>query len=336
MPHRSIAALAGAFLVAVAQAAPLPEPVPEIFSPGVISGPANDAATAFSPDGTDVYFTRSSSALSAILVSHKTAQGWSEPEIASFSGEWFDSDPAMAPDGSYLVFASSRPDKPGEPPIDGFSDGVPQPGRGARLWRVVRTPGGWSPPRLLPPAINDGHAIHAPSIAADDSLWFMKPDGDGRFELFQARKSASSNALAGAYEAPVRASFNDARSTSIDPAVAPDGSFVVFSSDRAPAKGMDLFIVFRQGDGWGCPMHLGRAVNGTGPNAAAHLSPDGRTLFFESRRMLPAAFPMSRAETARGLQRMQAWDDGNANIWSVSLARWLDMPVAERPAACGH
>ena len=99
---------------------------------------------------------------------------------------------------------------------------------------------------------------------------------------------------------------------------------------------MDLFIVFRQGDAWGCPIHLGGVVDSAGPDAAARLSPDGRTLFFRSKRVLPAVFPMSRAETARGLQRLQAWDNGNDNIWSVSLARWLDMPAADRPATCGH
>ena len=43
---------------------------PQIFSPGVISGPANDLSPAFTPDGKTVFFTRSNSSQSTILVSH--------------------------------------------------------------------------------------------------------------------------------------------------------------------------------------------------------------------------------------------------------------------------
>ena len=45
--------------------------VPEVFSPGVISGPADDAAPAFTPDGKAVYFTRSNGADYDIMVSHR-------------------------------------------------------------------------------------------------------------------------------------------------------------------------------------------------------------------------------------------------------------------------
>jgi hypothetical protein len=42
-----------------AQTAALPEP--QVFAPGMISGPANDGAPTFSPDGTTLFFTRSNS-----------------------------------------------------------------------------------------------------------------------------------------------------------------------------------------------------------------------------------------------------------------------------------
>src|SRR5690242_3108722 len=87
--------------------------VPEIFAPGVISGAGHGAAPAFTPDGKSVYFQRSTPAGSVILVSHWARGKWSAPEIAPFSGEWNDIEPAMAPDGSFLVFISSRPITPG-------------------------------------------------------------------------------------------------------------------------------------------------------------------------------------------------------------------------------
>src|SRR3984957_3110558 len=85
---------------------------PELFSPGVIPGPANDGSPTFSPDGNTLFFTRSTANWGAILESHKLNGQWSQPALASFSGEWPDSSPSMAPDGTYVVFQSTRPAVP--------------------------------------------------------------------------------------------------------------------------------------------------------------------------------------------------------------------------------
>ena len=87
-----------------------------------------------------------------------------------------DLEPAMAPDGTFLVFASNRPAMPGGPALDGNYEGHSQPGRGGNLWRVDRTADGWAPPRRLPDAINAGASVYAPAVAADGSVYFMQPD----------------------------------------------------------------------------------------------------------------------------------------------------------------
>lgn len=46
-------------------------PAPAIFSPGVISGPANDGSPTFAPDGNTLYFTRGTAGWSVILESRK-------------------------------------------------------------------------------------------------------------------------------------------------------------------------------------------------------------------------------------------------------------------------
>ena len=324
---RAFDAVVGMLLVLYAcAAAAMPGAVPEVFAPGVVSGPAHDSAPAFTPDGREVYFTRSSSSLSTLLVSYRLARGWSEPVIAPFSGEWLEMEPAFSPDGRFLVYASNRPDNEGGAPIDGFFNGVARPGKGARLWRVDRTPTGWSPPRLLPSAINDGRAIYAPSVARDGSLYFMKPGTDGRFEIFRAQ--ATPTGFAPAQRMP----FNEAGAASVDPAVAPDESFIVFSSNRKPAQGMDLFIAYRRGDSWGCAMPLGETVNSAGSDAEARLSPDAKTLYFASDRTVGVAFPTTRQEAAIALKRMHDWDNGNYNIWRIGLAPWLQ--PADRVDAC--
>ena len=290
---------------------------PEIFGPAVISGPEHEAAPAFAPDGKTVWFNRSDGAHSTILVSRLEAGHWSTPGVAPFSGRWSDMEPAMSPDGRFLVFVSNRAADGAGPPLDGRFMGRSFPGGGGQLWRVDRTDAGWSAPTRLPDAINADSSTFAPSVAADGSLWFMHPVDDGRrFRLFRAAWRD------GRFEAPAPLPFSDGSTNDVDPAVAPDGSFVVFGSSRAPACGMDLFISFRQGSSWSAPRHLGDVVNSPGSDAEARLSPDARTLYFSSERRSPAA-----ADQGAG------WNNGKYNIWSVPLGSCLR--AAGSPRAAG-
>jgi Tol biopolymer transport system component len=293
---------------------------PEIFAPGVISGPANDLSPAFTPDGRAVFFTRSNSSQSTITISHRSGGTWSKPEIASFSGEWRDLEPTMAPDGSYLVFISNRPAASGGKPLDGFYNGAAQPAAGGNLWRVDRTARGWGEPRRLPDVVNSNTSIYSPSIAADGSIYFMQPTGaKTRFHLFRAEFSN------GTFATPVAVPVSAGEDVGdYDPAVAPDESFMVFSSARLPDKGTSLFIARRRNGVWSTPEYMGDTVSiPHAGNIEARLGPDHRTLYFSSTHVDPALPHQDRAQSERGLDRMAAWNDGLANIWRVSLSPWL-------------
>ncbi|MGH7646656.1 MAG: hypothetical protein ACREND_00950 [Gemmatimonadaceae bacterium] len=291
---------------------------PTIFAPGVISGPANDMSPAFTPDGRTVFFTRSNSSQSTIVVSHFSNGKWSAPTIASFSGKWRDLEPTMAPDGSYLIFVSNRPAVAGGTALDAFYNGAAQPGAGGNLWRVDRTAGGWGEPRRLPNIVNGNSSIYSPSVAADGSLYFMQPAGAlTKFHLYRAQFSH------GAFEAPVAMFVAGDSVGDFDPAVAPDESFIVFSSTRIAAKGTSLFITVRHNGAWGAPTYLGDSISvpHTG-SVEARLGPDHRTLYFSSIRVVPTP-GHNVAASEKGLAMMDAWNDGLANIWQVPLDPWL-------------
>jgi len=280
---------------------------PAVFAPGVISGPRHETAPAFSPDGRTVWFSRSEGSASTILVSHRENDHWSTPEAAPFSGRWSDMEPAMAPDGSHLVFVSNRPAHDGGAPLDGFFNGRTVPGGGGNLWRVDRTASGWGMPQRLPDLVNASASTFAPSVARDGGLWFMRPDAaTGRFRLYRAPW------VDGHYGAPAPLPFSDGTSTDVDPAVAPDESFVVFGSGRAPARGIDLFIARRTGGSWESPVSLGDTVNSAGSDAEPRLGPDGATLYFSSERRSPSP---SDADAD--------WNNGKYNLWVVDLRPWL-------------
>lgn len=295
------------------------EPVPEIFAPGVVSGPANEDSVAFSPDGHTVFFDRISWPNAVILESHKIGHVWSEPRIAPFSGQWLDHDPAIAPDGSFIVFTSNRPDTPGGKPLDAvMANGKVRPGSGGHLWRVDRKGDGWGEPVRLPDTVNSSSRTYAPSIAADGSVYFQRPGDDDEFRLFRTQYKD------GAYQPPEPVALGDPAAHKLDPAIAPDQSFIVFDADFAGKGKPDrLYIAFRESDGWGVPIDLGDTVN-VGDPWGSHLGPDGRTLYFSSHRAERISYPRTLEQAQRDLERMQAWDNASENIWSVSLAPWLD------------
>ncbi|HKR76140.1 MAG TPA: hypothetical protein VJR95_05705 [Rhodanobacter sp.] len=235
---------------------------------------AHDASPAFAPDGGTVVFTRGSGTARRLYVAKRRDGTWSAPVQAPFSDRWMDFEPAMAPDGSYLVFVSNRPANGAGKPLDGNWGGKAYPGRGGNLWRVDRAGDGWGTPRRLPDVVNAGTSIFSPAVAADGSLSFVRVDpANGTFRLYRSRL------VQGLYQAAQALALGSGDANSdYDPAVAPDGSFLVFSSDRppAPSNGGDLFITFATREAWSAPVDLGVAGD------EARLGPDRTTLYFSA------------------------------------------------------
>lgn len=232
----------------------------------------NDASPAFTPSGDTVVFARGRGAARRIFLSTRQDDRWSAPQPAPFSGgDWMDMEPAMAPNGSFLIFASNRPAAADGKALDGAYEGQAQPGRGGNLWRVDRATAGWAVPTRLSDAVNAGSSVYAPAIARDGSLYFMQPDpATGHFRLYLSRYAQ------GRYQPAQPLPFSDGKTSDYDPAVAPDHAFIVFSSDRPPstATSSAIFLAFATRDGWSTPVALG--PSGT----ESRLSPDRATLYY--------------------------------------------------------
>jgi len=271
---------------------------PAIFAPGVVSGVANAGSPTFTPDGNTMYFTRSGGRWSVIVESHRVADGWSPPQVAPFSGEWSDQQPAMAPDGSFLVFVSVRQHV-------------------ANLWLVERQGSGWSAPARLPDAVNIGTSVWRPSVARDGSIYFFVIK-DRTMRLYRAPCDH------GQYLPAMPLPFSSGTTSDVDPEIAPDESFIVFASaGRSSANDTHehLFVAHRQGADWGPVTRV--AYEGLDSNAddnEPRLSPDRRLLYFSSNRSLPVTFPRSREQAVRDAARLAQWDSGNNNVWSLE---WL-------------
>jgi len=248
---------------------------PDLFAPERVWPAGTDIAPAFTPDGSTVFFTHAEGDRRTIMVAHWRDGAWTTPDPASFSGTWRDIEPAMAPDGTYLIFISNRPSMAGGAPLDGYFGGQVRPGAGGALWRVDRKGDGWSEPMRLPDIVNTDPATYSPAVAADGSIYFNRPDPVTRKSHIYWAQAEN-----GRFRAPVPLPMSDGTIADFDAAVAPNQSFIIFSSPRPPAKPGTaiLFVTFHRNGGWTPPKPLGQGIEGF----EARLSPDLKTLYFSA------------------------------------------------------
>lgn len=195
--------------------------------------------------------------------------------------------PYVTPDGLWLYFTSTR-------------------GEGSDLYRSRWSSSGWtSPEHPVIPEVNTVHddgAFYAPipamaeMFSIDEDLMERlnvprmgvitaggRKDALGSADLYILDVSRNMLSLSGVRPLSTLNTIDwEAQAT-----IAPDGSFIIFSSDRPEhlkgTDGMDLYIVARESDGsYSSPVNLGLPVNTEGNDFSPFIASDGRTLFFAS------------------------------------------------------
>ena len=293
---------------------------PELFAPGIVSTEFMETSAAFTPDGKTVYFTRADFQFSdnTIMESHFKGGKWQEPEVASFSGVWRDSEPHVSPDGAKLFFVSNRPVTGEKPLVTNFS-GRSFPG--ANIWYVEKKGKTWGDPVHINGAVNALPTVYNPSVARNGTLYFsgMLSDGEGRNQIY---RSLLTN---GEYGKPERLPFSDTKYNHIDPFIAPDESFIVFAANRPGGQGAsaDIHICFQKDGKWGEPVNLGGKVNSFSLENAPSIAPDGRTLYFASMRPKVINFPKIKESKNAVSKRLRAAENGSRNIWSIDISNFL-------------
>ena len=90
---------------------PPPGNSPTLFAAGIVSDEYGNRDMAISPAEDEIFYTIQyrGFTISVIMQSKKINGKWSKPEVAPFSGQFSDLEPAFSPDGSRLYFSSNRP-----------------------------------------------------------------------------------------------------------------------------------------------------------------------------------------------------------------------------------
>jgi Tol biopolymer transport system component len=289
---------------------------PVIFGEGVVSTGDYETHPAFTPDGRELYFVKSTPTFSfwTILVSRFADGRWSEPQVAPFSGQYSDADPFITADGSRLYFISRRPSPE-------------RTGRDLDIWVMDRSGNGWGAPRNLGAPVNSEGMEWYPTLAADGTIYFGsdRPGGRGATDLYRAAFKD------GRYLQPEN--LGEAINTGFDeyePWIAPDQSYLIFMASGRPdghAGSGDLYISERTETGWSKPRNLGDEINSIGTEYSPKVSPDGKYFFFSSAR------GRKPPEKALSYQELLGWLRGTRNglgdIYQVDLRQIRQPPAAQ-------
>ena len=202
--------------------------------------------------------------------------GETEARKVSFSDHRYsDLDPHLSPLGDRLYFSSDRP-RPGA-----LSDA---PEDDMNTWYMALSDKGWGDPIYLGEHVNSLSDEVFVSEDTNGVLYFARfGDGEGRARpttIMSAKRSGDGFLPA----EPILTKPAQFRLS--NPAISPDGRWLVAASRRAPELGPDLFIAVRLDDNsWSEFKPIPTPVNTNGSaEFAPGFSSDGYVLFFTSDR----------------------------------------------------
>ena len=288
----------GPSIAAVIDSAAKPQP----FAPGIVCSRFTEWATSFTPDDKTVYFSRGALYWTVCFAQNKGGV-WQRPEVASFSGVWNDTDPFVTPDGKKLFFVSNRP-------LEGAVADKPNPS--FHLWYVAQAPGGgWGKPHHVEGGVNiDSSSNYGPCVSARGTLYWCARDRQGN----KGMQGYYSVWLGDHYDQPKLLQIAGVDAIQ-DPFIAPNEKYLVFLS------GSDLYISFRQKDGWGAAQTLGPQVNNGDGNSSPFVSHDGKTLYYSSGRIV--GFYHRERKKALNYDELEkendSWVNGQDNILMIPI-----------------
>ncbi|MGD2122659.1 MAG: hypothetical protein PVJ76_12985 [Gemmatimonadota bacterium] len=266
---------------------PLPGPEPEVFAPGFVTTDMYTRDVAMTPDGSELYFGVLLGSISAIMETHRGPDGvWTPPEVAPFSRDsrFFNLEPHVSPDGSKILFLSTRVGDPSPDQLRNWSS--------QDIWAADRNESGWSDPYNLGAPVNTEHAEYFPSMTLDGTLYFTRgmADGEGSY-IYRARLEDGRYQEAERLGPGVNSTANQ-----FNAFIAPDESYLILcTGDRDDTLGgADYYVTFRnEADEWSGPINMGAPVNSSATaEFSPYVSPDGRFFFFmASRPFDPADLP---------------------------------------------
>ena len=241
---------------------------PIMFAPNFVSTENFVHNGVFHPNGKEFYYTIETRKYNrgTILLSKLEGNEWSKPVPAAIPGTYREVGPFISKDGARLYYASNRPINE--------TDSI---GSSLDLWMLERDGDGWGSPIHLGMEVNTDGNDWFPTISDNGTLYFYTHK-DRSGNILYAESENGKYQKGRLIEGVGNGEFYN-----YDPLIAPDESYLIFSSRGRPdgLGGSDLYVSFKDDQGnWTAPKNMGEGVNSEEGEYAPLLTPDGNYLFF--------------------------------------------------------
>jgi Tol biopolymer transport system component len=194
---------------------------------------------------------------------------------------------------------------------------------------VKKTAAGWTTAANLGADINTETQEFYPSVSSTGTLYFSsnREGGKGSGDIYRSRL------VDGKYSKPenlgdaINSKFMDG-----DPYIAPDESFLIFTSYNRP-DGLgdgDLYISVNQNGNWTTAKNLGAPINSSALDFCPSMSPDGKYFFFTSERGF-ADQQLTKPLTYEEFQKqIRSPGNGLGDIYKIDARVILDIAAKQK------
>ncbi len=278
---------------------------PKVYMPNLVSSGYNERDLAISPDGSEMFYTiQALRSGVSVIIRRTSADQWKSAEVASFSGQYSDLEPAFSPDGKRLFFSSNRPTHAGAQKTD-FD-----------IWYVEKNGKSWSEPIHGGNLINSSEDEWYPSVTEDGSVYFtgVRSDVLGKEDIYRSQWKD------GKFETPVNIGpVVNSKLDEFNAYVDPKEKYILFSAEGGEGdlgRG-DLYVSHRNNDGsWTKPRNLGPTVNSNRLDYCPFVYKD--VFYFTSDRPGPARTGRMNFQEIKA--KLDTWGNGWGDIYSMPAA----------------
>jgi hypothetical protein len=281
---------------------------PKVYMPNIVSSGYNERDLAISPDGTEMFYTiQALRSGVSVIIRRTSADQFKSGEVAPFSGQYSDLEPAFSPDGKKLFFASNRPTQPGVQKND-FD-----------IWYVEKNGKGWSEPIHGGTLINSAEDEWYPSVTEDGSVYFtgVRSDVLGKEDIYRSQWKD------GKFEAPINVgNVVNSKLDEFNAFVDPKEQYIIFSIEGGEGdlgRG-DLYVSHRNADGsWTKPRNLGAGINSNRLDYCPYVYKGA--FYFTSDRPGPTRSGKMSLQEIKN--KLDTWGNGWGDIYSIPAAAIL-------------
>ncbi len=229
-----------------------------VFAPGTVSLPnRRETKIVFSPNNEECLIGIGINNTFQILYTDFYSGYWKAPIPAGFITINRPIEPFFPPDSVHIFLTSD-----------------------ADIYECTRVNQTWTTPVNLGSPVNTGFEEYHPTTALNGTLYFCSMRENPGSYLYRSVLENGNYSTVEKLDAVINR-HNAEQDGAYDPFIAPDESYIIFSSIRSGGYGQaDQYISYNRNGSWTNPKNLGPSINTNAIEYGSYVSPDNKYYFF--------------------------------------------------------